>query len=214
MPRRTMDLTRRAVGGLALAGLSGLAGCSLLEGATTFEADPAGVPGDVQSQTEYQQEDRRRPTVERTFAGETVEVTNVVTEFQKSVSVGIFDDQKLGVFVAFSTPKVTVAGQGPFNPVSDMSNKELVQRLQSRYESIEDVQKVGSSEIEVLGSAITFDKFSAQTTMDGETLDLYIQIGQTGHEDDFVIPMGVYPQEVQEEESNITTLAEAVVHPD
>lgn len=209
-----MELTRREAGGLALAGLTGLAGCSALQGATTFEAKPAGVPTSTQQETGYEREGRREQEIERKFAGQTVKVTNVITEFQKSVSVGALGEQKLGVFVAFSTPKVEVGGQGPFNPVDDMSNKELVKRLQSRYDSIENVKKVGSSTVEVLGTSTDFGKFSAKTTKDGERLDLYIHVGRVEHEEDFVIPLGVYPQQVEDEEGNIMTMAEAIVHPD
>jgi len=76
-----MELSRRAVGALTVSAVAGLAGCSG-SGATTFEADAAAT---ATGDTGYEREDERTPTITREFAGQEVKVTNVITEYQKTM---------------------------------------------------------------------------------------------------------------------------------
>lgn len=216
VPGRTgyMQLTRRSVGAASLVGLTSLAGCTALTGGSlSFESDPAGVSSSTRSETGYEQADQRSTSLERTFAGQDVTVTNWITQYQKSVELGGAIEAKLGVFVAFTTPAVKIAGQGPFNPVGNVSTSELVKRLQGQYASMQDVEKVGSSSVGILGSSTNVDKFSATTTFEGQEIDLYLHIAKRQHEKDFVIPVGIYPQRLDGEESNVTAMMKALRHP-
>lgn len=204
-----MRLTRRAVGAMAVAGITGLAGCSG-EGSTSFEADAAATStGD----TGYEQQDQRENTITREFAGQEVEVTNKTTEYHKEMDIALTGNAKLGVFTAFTTPKVEVAGQS-FNPIDSWSTEKIVRQLQKRYDSMSDVQKEGEDSHEVLGSSRTVTKFSATMTYDGNEVPVFILIAKFEHESDFVVPMGIFPQKREDEEGdNIRTLMENMSHP-
>lgn len=212
-----MRLTRRGFGGLAVGSLAATAGCSALEGATTFESAPASVPGSTQSETGYEHTETREMTVEREFSGQKVTAINHIAEHQKEVDFGPLGSAKLGVYVAFTTPAVEVAGK-EFNPVSDMSREELVKRLQSRYDQIEDVREVGTFQTTVIGQSADASEFEATTTYDGQQIDLKILLAKVQHDydggNDFVIPIGVYPKEKAEEERpNVVSLMENTTHP-
>lgn len=208
-----MRLTRRAVGGLAATGLASLAGCSVLNGPVTFDAEAAVAAQGTLDDTGYELEGQNEPTMTRKYAGKEVKVTNVVTEYQKTMEVNLLGNAKLGVFVAFSTPSVKVAGQGPFNPIKNWSNKEIVMKLQSRYDSLNNVKSESSTSVKTLGKSTDVGKFSATTTYNGEQVDLYIHITKVQHEDDFVVLLGMYPQQRSEEEDDIMSLMKSVKHP-
>lgn len=204
-----MELTRRAVGALAVTGVAGLAGCSG-SGSTTFEADVAAT---ATGDTGYEREDRRKPELTRTFAGQEVKVINTITEYQKTVNIALMGEAKLGVFTAFTSPQVEVAGQ-TFNPIGDWSTTKLVKELQSRYESMNDAQKQGEEDHDILGSTRTVSTFSATMTVDGNDVPVIILVAKFEHESDIVVPMGVFPEEKQDQEGdNIRTLMSNMSHP-
>ncbi|KPN31633.1 hypothetical protein SY89_02382 [Halolamina pelagica] len=202
-----MELTRRAVGTLTVAGIAGLAGCS---GSTSFSAEYAVTDT---GETGYEQTDQREPTMTRTFAGQDVEITNTVTEYRKEIDLGMFGSSDIGVFAAFTSPQVNVAGQ-TFNPISNMSNKELAQRFQQRFDGMSDVSRESEEEVDVLGSSRTVTKLSATVTVDGNEVPVFLLIANFNHESDVVVPMGIFPQEREDEEGpNIRQLMANLTHP-
>ncbi len=204
-----MKLTRRTVGAVAVAGLTGLAGCGG-DGATSFSADAAATST---GNTGYEKQGQEENTLSREFAGQEVEVTNVMTEYQKEVNIALTGSAKLGVFTAFTTPEVNVAGQ-TFNPIEGKSTEDLMMDLQSRYESMTDVQKQGESSHQMLGESRTVSKFSAKMTYEGNDVPVFILIAKFNHESDFVVPLGIFPQEREDEEgSNVRTLMSNLSHP-
>jgi hypothetical protein len=189
--------------------VAGLAGCSG-SGATTFEADAAAT---ATGDTGYEREDERTPTITREFAGQEVKVTNVITEYQKTMSIPLLGEAKLGVFTAFTSPQVKVAGQS-FNPIGQWSTKKLVTELQSRYDSMNDVQKEGEESQKVLGSTRTVSTFSATMTVDGNDVPIILLVAKFKHESDIVVPMGIFPEERRDKEgTNIRTLMSNMSHP-
>lgn len=204
-----MELTRRAVGALAVTGVAGLAGCSG-SGATSFEAEAAVTdPGDT-GYEETRQDDQK---ITREFAGQEVTVTNKITEYQKEVSMPVMGDQKLGVFTAFTSPQVKVAGQ-TFNPIGEWSTTKLVNELQSRYDSMKDVQKEGDEDHDILDDTRTLSTFSATMTVNGNDVPVIILVAKFENESDIVVPMGVFPEEKQDQEGeNIRTLMSNLRHP-
>jgi hypothetical protein len=189
--------------------VAGLAGCSG-SGSTTFEADAAvTATGD----TGYEQESQDKPELTRTFAGQEVTVINTITEYQKTVNIALMGEAKLGVFTAFTSPRVEVAGQ-TFNPIGEWSTTKLVNELQSRYESMNDVQKQGEEDHDILGNTRTVSTFSATMTVDGNDVPVIILVAKFEHESDIVVPMGVFPEEKQDQEgANIRTLMANMSHP-
>lgn len=117
-----MKLSRRAVGSLALTGIAGLAGCS--GGSTSFSAEAKTSTAD----TGYQRQDQREETITREFAGQEVTGSNVTTEYDKEIDIPLIGSAKLGVFTAFTSPEVNVAGQ-EFNLIDDWSTEKIVGQL-------------------------------------------------------------------------------------
>ncbi|MBP1986501.1 DUF6517 family protein [Halolamina salifodinae] len=203
-----MELTRRAVGALTVAGVAGLAGCS---GSTSFSAEYAETdPGD----TGYEQTGQRQPTMTRTFAGQDVEVTNTVTEYRKEIELSFLGGSSdVGVFAAFTSPQVEVAGQ-TFNPISNLSNEELAKRFQERFDNMSDVSQESEEQVDSLGSARTVTKLSATVTVDGNEVPVFLLIANFNHEGDVVVPMGIFPQEREDEEGpNVRQLMANLTHP-
>lgn len=202
-----MELTRRAVGTLTVAGIAGLAGCS---GSTSFSADFAETDtGD----TGYERTGQREPTMTRTFAGQDVEIINTVTEYRKEIDLGPLGSSDVGVFAAFTSPQVELAGR-TFNPISDMSNEELAQRFQQRFDGMSDVSRESEEEVDVLGSTRTVTKLSATVTVDGNEVPVFLLIANFNHESDVVVPIGIFPQEREDEEGpNIRQLMANLTHP-
>lgn len=204
--RNAFDM-RRTLPAIVLAGLILTGGCiGFLTGEETlsFEADQATVDQDTRSETDYQQTRSESQTITRNFsaAGQTrtVTVTNQVTEYKRQISIPIVEDQELARFTVLSTPKVQVLNR-TFNPVANLSNRQLAQQFQEKYETIDDVQHAGDRSVTVLGQETTVSKFSARAKIvDGQTIDVYFHIAQVDHGDDFIIGVAVHPQEVDEQE--------------
>jgi hypothetical protein len=207
-------MTRRAVAAL-LALLMITVGCSALSGATTFTAAQGTVSESALSDTGYSLENESTQTVTRSFAGQDVEVNNQLTEYARSSDLPVFGDTQIARFTAFTTPAVEVAGQGPFNPVGDLNNTELALRLQSQYDTVDNVQREGNRTVTMLGDDVTVGKFraDAQTTDDTST-EVFMHIAQTRSGDDYVIAIAVYPTQLDGEQETVDTLIEGVQHDD
>ncbi|MFB6070989.1 MAG: DUF6517 family protein [Halanaeroarchaeum sp.] len=215
----SQGLNRRSfLGAVAAGGLAATSGCiGFLTGEKplTFTASAAKVPADVQSQTGYEEAAQRSPTVSRTFtvAGQDreVEVTNRVAVYEKTIDLGPLGTHKAGVFALLSTPQIEIAGQ-TFNPVEDMSTRELLAQFQSRYEGLSIDGQVGSTEVATLGTTATIEKYEGTATIGGREIPIYVHVGRIEHGGDFVLPIGVYPQRLPNGEEQILTLVGAIQH--
>jgi len=214
-----MTLSRRAFGGLvsgAIVAGSGCLGFILGDEAQEFEASPVTASDASLEETEYEQandDETRKQEVSRTFSAADQErevvAVNYMSEYERSVSfLGM--EQRAAVFVAFSTPQVDILGK-TFNPIEEMSNRELIQQVQGRYEGMEVGDEVETADVDTLGETVEVSKFEGQADLDGTSVDVYIHIGQVKHDGDFVVPIGVYPQDV-DQEANVVTLIEDLKH--
>lgn len=205
---------------LALAGLLVTSGCiGFLTGeeALSFESKPVAVNDTATQETGYEQFRKEASKMNRTYtvAGQTrnVTVTNHVAEYAKSLSIPLFGDQRVARFTVFATPKVSIAGQGPFNPVSDMNNTQLALLLQEQYTSLDNVQRESDQSKTVLGEETTVTKFRADATMvGGQSTEVFFHITKVEDGDDYVILLGIYPTQVDEEE-NVFRMMKGVQHP-
>lgn len=212
-----MTIERRAGAGILLALLLVTSGCiGVLTGqeALEVEAAPATVPEDALSETGYERTDKRELAVNRTFeaGGQSREVvvTNHVAQYGRSIDLAVVE-QRAAVFVLLSTPEVELLGR-TFNPVGDMSNRELLERVQSSYGRMEIGASVGSTTVTALGTETTVEKFSGTARIDGTDLDVYVHVTKIEHEGDFVVAIGVYPQQLPSEEERVLTLVRNVRH--
>lgn len=208
-------MKRRAVlAGVPTALLMG--GCtSLLSGEdVTFEADTALVAESALSDTDYEEKRVEDQTIERNFdqVDQTVVVVNRIAEYSREVSVGPLGGE-LARFTVLATPTVEVGPVGPLNPVDDMDNQELAEMVQDEYDGVENVQQVSERDVTLLGNTTTVTKFSAEAqTQSGESVDVYIHLAQAESGEDFVVAIGVHPQDIDEQD-NVDTLMAGVEHP-
>jgi len=209
---------RRVLAGLAFALLVLSAGCvGLLTGeeSLAFESEPVAVADDARSEAGY--EAVRVEPMERnrsfTVAGETrnVSVTNHVASYQRAVELGPLGSEPFARVTVMSTPAVEIAGR-TFNPVGELSDRELATRLQSQYDSIEDVSFAGNGTVEILGEGRTVSRFDATTTVADTEVDLALHVAKFRHGDDFVVAIGVYPARLDGERARVETMLRGIEH--
>ena len=205
---------RAVVAGVPAALLLG--GCTdlLSDDEVTFEADRAVVSEDARSEADYDEKRVGEQVIEREFeqVDRTVVVVNQVAEYARSVELGPIGGE-LARFTVLASPSVEVGPVGPLNPIDDMDNEELAEMMQDEYDQVDDVEQVDEREVTLLGESVTVSKFSAEAqTEGGESVPVYLHIAQTANGDDFVVTVGVHPQDVDEEDE-IDTLIAGVEHP-
>lgn len=134
-----MISARRLSVPLVIATLVLLAGCvGVITGteALLVEAEPISVSPAAQSAAGYEAVRTTTQELERevSAAGQSREVvvTNHVAEYARSVDAGPLGSGEFARFVVVSTPAVEVLGQ-TFNPVGDMSDRELAELAQEQY---------------------------------------------------------------------------------
>ena len=206
-------MTGRAAA-VVLAVLTLTAGCSLLPGgATTFEAGTATVSEDAQSSTGYELEREETQDLNRSFAGQNVSVVNNLAEYGRSSNLPAFGDAKIARFTLFATPQVRVADQGPFNPIGDLSNRELALQLQEQYDTIQNLRNQTNRTVTMLDEDTRVARFRADaTTAGGEEVEVFIHITRVRHEGDFVLAAAIHPTQLEGEQENVDTLIEGVEH--
>ncbi|WP_435358475.1 DUF6517 family protein [Haloarchaeobius sp. DFWS5] len=213
-----MDLNRRTLlAGTATGIAAGAAGClGILGGSADFAADLALANEGTASSNNFVRQEPQEDSIEKTFSAggqsKTVTVRNWVTEYNKTLDLPILSDMKAGVFAVVSTPKVEILGQS-FNPIKDWDPKKTARMLQDQYEGFSIGEEVGSGTVQVLGSSTAMSKFEGTATMAGQNVDVYVLIAKAvPNEGDFVLSLGVYPQQA-DEEGTITALMESIEHP-
>ncbi|MEF8840499.1 MAG: DUF6517 family protein [Haloarculaceae archaeon] len=209
---------RRVLASLAVAVLVLTGGCvGLLTGeeALAFDADPVEVADDARSEAGYEAIQVESMQANRSFtvAGETrnVSVTNHVAAYQRAVEVGPLKTEPFARFTVLATPRVEIAGR-TLNPVGELSDRELVIRLQSQYDSIEDVEFAGNRSVEILGESRTVSRFDATTTVAGTEVDLELHVTKFQHGEDFVVAIGVYPARLDGEADRVETMLRGIEH--
>lgn len=205
---------RAVVAGIPAALLLG--GCTdlLSDDEVTFEADQAVVGDEARSEASYDEKRVEEQVIEREFqqVDRTVVVVNQVAEYARSVELGPIGGE-LARFTVLASPAVEVGPVGPLNPIEDMDNEELAEMVQEEYDQVDNVEQVGEREVTLLGESVTVTKFSADAqTQGGQSVPVYFHIAQTSNGDDFVVTVGVHPQDVNEEEE-VDTLIAGVEHP-
>ena len=195
---------------------SGCIGFLTGSNALSFDADDVRVSDAAQQDAGYEQSRDTTQEITRSFsaAGETrnVTVTNHVAEYQRSVGLPALGEQPFARFTVISSPAVEVAGQ-TFNPLGNLSNRDLAQQLQSEYDTVQNVQFVEDRTVTIRGESRTVSKFSAEaTTEGGQSVDVFLQISKFRDGDDFIVVVSVYPQQLDGEEARADTMFSGVQH--
>jgi hypothetical protein len=199
---------------VALAGgcTAALAGCPLLDEASSQAAEPAAVSDSVLGETAFEHRETTDEVIEETVeaAGESTEVTltNWITRYTRPLQ-GVAADAVR--FTLLTTPTVSLAGQS-VNPLQQLDKERLVQEMVDRQQAapIENVEKTGERATTVLDEEVTVTEFDAQTAQKQVALRLYL--GDLAHDGDVVVLFGLHPELVDESET-IYTLAGGVEHP-
>jgi len=201
---------------VAVAALVTLSGCGFILGndSLDFNAKPVAVDDSTQSDTGYEETRRTSLNTDRTFsvAGQSrnVSVTNYISEYGRSAET-VFSDQQVARVTVLSSPTVEVLGES-FNPLGDLSDRELAQRFQKQYDSLDNLQFQSNRTTSILGEEQTVSKFTAQADMGGTSVDVYVHLSKFKDGDDYVVAVAVHPQEVNEE-PNVNAMFDGIVHP-
>ncbi|WP_144902591.1 DUF6517 family protein [Halobellus captivus] len=210
---------RRTLAAVAVALLLVTSGCiGFITGdePLTFAADPAAVSDEAAQDAGYELNGTQPLEINETFevAGQERQVTatNYLTDYQKSMELGPLGETEVGVFTVVSTPAVEIAGR-TLNPIGSYSNERLVEFVQEQYSGMSDIERVGEQNVTVQGTETTVTKFAATATLEGQEVDVYIHVTKYRDGDDFIVAIGVYPQQLDSEEENIISMIESIEHP-
>lgn len=196
--------------------LAATAGCSAILGSgAEFSSKTATVSADARAGTGYEEAAIEDVVIERTFsaAGQerTVSVTNRAARYERQVDLPALPAQRAAVFVAFTSPKIDLFGK-TFNPIGEMSNRELLALIQDRYTGISVGSKVGEHEATMLGQAVTIEKFQGSATLAGASVDTLIHVTRVEHGGDYVLAVAVYPRLISDEDGTVERLVEGIEH--
>lgn len=207
---------RRFLAGAGAFGLASLSGCLGLAGLDEHEATPGGVDADTRGSTGYEQVGIEELPVEESVGvgpvTESVRIANYMTEHEKTVDMGPLGEQRGAVFMILSTPQIGIPNY-QFNPVEDMSTRELVDLVDDNYDGIDDIQHEEDGTATVLDQPTTVSRFSASAQFDGEDVDVSLHVSEAVEtDDDLLVAIGVYPELVRsKEEGNVEALMSGVV---
>ncbi|WP_267642668.1 DUF6517 family protein [Haloarchaeobius amylolyticus] len=214
--------TRRGVAALAIAVLLVSSGClGFVTGEEPLEyaasqatvADGAlGESGTGYEQTKVENQTLRIDGSEVGIGDRTIVVDNWVAQYEKQDD---FIDQQVGLFAVVSTHEVDVVGR-PMNPVRNMSNADLLDRVlgqyQTGYGSISNVRQTGTEQVTMLGQQTEVGVFVGETSLNGQTVEISLYVTKVKHGDDYVIAIGGHPTKLPNEEDDIYTLMQNVEH--
>lgn len=208
----------RAKSLLAVLLVVSLAGCSVITGGPLeFEASPATINDAAVEEAGYEEVDVKEQVIEREIsrAGITqeVRVTNWQAMYERELDLGPAGEQRAAVVSVFTTPKVEFAGQGPFNPIADYSNKELVDLVQEQYSGMQNVEEESERQVSILGETTTVSTFTATATLeDGTQIDVLLHVTKVETDDDFVIAVGVHPEQLPNEQQRVDAMFQNIQH--
>lgn len=203
---RRRRLLAGAPAALALGFGSGCLGVLSGEGAS-FEASGART----EPANGFEFEGARTQELTREVAGQTVTVSNQVATYGKTLQVPTVGEAKLGAFVLVTSPAAEFAGQ-TLNPLDDFSNDRLVEEFASNYGGLDAPTKIGSTTLTVLGGSTDVSEYEATATYQGTEVDVVAHVTKVKHEGDFVVALGVHPEQIDESEA-VRSMMEATSHP-
>ena len=208
---------RQGLVALAVVVATVIAGCGFITGqeALSFSAEPTTVGESVQSDTGYEQQAQESSVITRNFSAaeqtRQVEVTNQRARYERAVDLGPLGSQRAAVFVTFTSPEVEVVTR-TFNPISDMSTREVLQRFDSQYEGLSVGDRVENRSVQALGGSRTLEKYEGTATIADSEMDVYVHAAKFKHGEDYIVTMALYPQQLDGEEDNVVALMKGLKH--
>lgn len=214
-------MQRKVAIGVVLVVVLGTSGCvqAVTGGPIVFEASEAWVDDGTLQETGYELQEQDEFTIEETVdvpvVGEReIKITNHLASYGPAAAQGDASgeaEQAAGAFMVVSTPQAQVAGQGT-NPLGRVPLKELLEQIGDRADDGSDVRHVGSQEITILGSESKVEKYSSTTQADGQEVETFVYVTRVGHGEDYVVGIGMVPQEFEDHEDAIFELMRGIDH--
>lgn len=203
-----------AIGTAASVGTAGCLGVITGEEPAEFEAAPPSVAEAALEETSYESAGVEEVVTEREVeaGGQSREVvvTNYLAQYEKTIDMGPLGEQRGATFTALTSPQVNVLGR-EFNPIAEMSTRELAEMVQQQYEGVENVEKQADNEVQMQGQTTTQSTFTAEAAFSGSTVDIVLLVTEAVElGEDLLVTVGAYPQVGPDEEGNVLTLLKAV----
>lgn len=206
---------RELLAGAGTGFAAGLAGCSgrLTGEGAAFGAAEVSLSANVQESTDYSHYRTAQLPITREFQrfgfSRSVEVTNVVTEYDRAIELGVLGTRiRAAVFATLSTPQVSILGRS-FNPVAEMAGPEIVAMIQKHYDMIQDVREDGTFETAVNGRSTAVTRFTATARLleAGLNVDVYLYVSEAAEfGEDFLVGIAVHPVAFGEQRETVETL--------
>jgi hypothetical protein len=206
---------RDLLAGVGTAAVVSTAGCLGVIGMDEHEATPGGVDPAVREQTGYEQTDIEEIVVRETVQvgiSEEITVRNYLTRHEKSVDLGPAGSVPAATFAVLTSPQISVAGRA-FNPIREMSARELVGLVESNLERIDDVEHVEDRETTILEAETVEGIFQAETDVQGFAIELTLHVTESVQtESDHLVTIGAYPSRLRDtEEDDLRAMMDGVV---
>jgi hypothetical protein len=180
----------------------------------SFEASPAEVSSSALSGTGFEHVGTEPVTLSETFevAGQsrTVELTNYVSRYAKSVELG-GEAVRGAAFGSLATPLFDLAGQS-IDPVEGIQTGELARRAQDVYADLSVREQVGSVAREVLGQPRDLLRYALAATLGGRDVEALLHLADFRDAGDALVLAGVNPRVLDAETRNVLALAEGITH--
>jgi hypothetical protein len=217
-----MKKTRREfIAATGTVGAVGLAGCNgrLTSDGAAFGAVETSLSASVQSETGYSHHRTIKDTQTRQFSrfgiSRTVEVTSVISEYDRAIELGFLGTRiQAAVFATLSTPQISLLGKD-FNPLAEMDTTAIANMIQERYDNIHNVQEEASLEAEVAGETTAVTRFTAdaQLVEIGQGIQIYLYVSEPAEVgEDFVVTLAGHPTAFGRNEETVRTLMGGVTH--
>jgi hypothetical protein len=206
---------RQVIAGAGTVGLAGLAGCLGTVGLDRHEATPAGIDPEIREETGYERTDvdelRLEETVSVSAVSQELVLINALTEYEKTIDMGLLGEHQGAEFVVLSSPQVGIAGR-QLNPIGERSASDLVDLVVDTYDGLESVDHDSDEELTVLEQPTTLSTFTGEAEFDGRTVDVNVLVTETVDAgDDLVATLGVYPTYLDDEGENVRSLMGGVL---
>lgn len=194
---------------------SGCLGAVMGDGPLEFTASEGTVDDAALEETDYELVEQRSVELNRTVELEGIErdvhATNHVATYARSMELPGGETEQAAFFAVATTPQASVGGQA-MNPVGQMSERKLVAELTERSDEFGDLEEVDSRTTTVLGQSTEVVKYETTVQVEGMEVDAFVHVTRVEHGDDYVVAVGAYPKQFDDEEDAFFTLLENVEH--
>lgn len=206
---------RQVIAGAGAVGFASLAGCLGTVGLDRHEATPAGIDPEIREEAGYERTDvdelRLEETVSVSVVSQELVLINALTEYEKTIDMGLLGEHQGAEFVVLSSPQVEIAGR-QLNPIGERSTSDLVDLVVSTYDGLGSVDHDSDEELTVLEQSTTLSTFTGEAEFDGRTVDVNVLVTETVDAgDDLVATLGVYPTYLDDEGEHVRSLMGGVL---